>query len=56
VTSIITLKELIAYLEEKPRWRTTWPRFARIAKTACNENCPVAALPGNAKLLQLCGD
>jgi orotate phosphoribosyltransferase len=38
VISIITLKELIAYLEEKPEMAEHLAPFALIAKpTACNE-------------------
>lgn len=34
VISIITLKDLIAYLEEKPEWRNIWRRLRPIAKSS----------------------
>jgi orotate phosphoribosyltransferase len=40
VISIITLKELIAYLEENRRWRNIWRQFAPIVKPTASDDAP----------------
>lgn len=40
--SIITLKDLIAYLEEKPEMAEHWPQYGRIAKRTAYKNCRMA--------------
>jgi orotate phosphoribosyltransferase len=45
VISIITLKELIAYLEENPRWRNIWRQFAPIVKPTASDDHRQPRLP-----------